>query len=191
MVKKSTGMEQEVCQLKVTLRGTRPAIWRRLVVTADTTLTRLHRVLQIAMGWQDGHMHEFRVDDRRRAGAGSAKMGRGAHIGDALTGIGSSLTYTYDLGDSWEHSIVLEKRFSGSDDVAYPVCLGGQQACPPEDCGGVAGYYDLLEVLQNPADERYEEMREWIGEDFDPRAFSVEAVNRQLRSGRVRRRSST
>ncbi len=184
MVRKSTGMEQEVCQLKVTLRGIRPAIWRRLVVPADTTLTRLHRVLQIAMGWQDSHMHEFRIEGRRPAV-------RSARIGDVLTEIGSSLTYTYDLGDGWEHSIVLEKRFSGSDDTEYPVCLDGQQACPPEDCGGVPGYYDLLEVLQNPADERYEEMREWIGEDFDPRAFSVEAVNRQLRSGRARRRSST
>jgi hypothetical protein len=191
MVKKSTGMEQEVCQLKVTLRGIRPAIWRRLVVSADTTLTRLHRVLQIAMGWQDSHMHEFRVDDRRPAGLGSAQMGRSARIGDVLTEMSSSLTYTYDLGDGWEHSIVLEKRFSGGDDTEYPVCLGGQQAGPPEDCGGVPGYYDLLEVLQNPADERYEEMRKWIGEDFDPRAFSVEAVNRQLRSGRPRRRSST
>ena len=118
-------------------------------------------------------------------------MGRSARIGDVLTAIGSSLTYTYDLGDSWEHSIVLEKRFAGGDDADDPVCLDGQQACPPEDCGGVPGYYDLLEVLQNPEDERYEEMRKWIGEEFDPQAFSVEAVNRQLRTGRVRRRSST
>ena len=191
MVRKSTGMEQEVCQLKVTLRGIRPPIWRRLVVTADTTLTRLHRVLQIAMGWEDSHIHEFRVGDRRPAGLGSAQMGRSARIGNVLTETGSSLTYTYDLGDGWEHSIVLEKRFCGSDDTEYPVCLDGRQGCPPEDCGGVPGYYDLLEVLQSPADERYEEMREWIGEDFDPRAFSVEAVNRQLRSGRVLRRSST
>jgi len=191
MVKKSAGMEQEVCQLKVTLRGIRPPIWRRLLVPADTTLPRLHRALQIAMGWQDSHMHEFRVDGRRTAGPGSAEKGRSARIGDVLTGIGSSVTYTYDLGDGWEHSIVLEKRFCGADDAEYPVCLDGQQACPPEDCGGVPGYYDLLEVLQNPDDERYEEMREWVGEGFDPRSFSVDGVNRQLRTGRVRRRSST
>jgi hypothetical protein len=191
MVKKSAGMEQEVCQLKVTLRGIRPPIWRRLLVPADTTLTRLHRALQIAMGWQDSHMHEFRVDGRRTAGPGSAQTGRSTCIGDVLTEIGSSLTYTYDLGDGWEHSIVLEKRFSGCDDAEYPVCLDGQQACPPEDCGGVPGYCDLLEVLRNPDDERYEEMREWVGEDFDSQAFSVDAVNRQLRAGRVRRRSST
>jgi hypothetical protein len=126
----------------------------------------------------------------RIAGPGSAQTGRSARIGNVLTEIGSSLTYTYDLGDGWEHSIVLEKRFSGCDDE-YPVCLDGQQACPPEDCGGVPGYYDLLEVLRNPDDERYEEMREWVGEDFDSHASSVDAVNRQLRTGRVRRRSST
>lgn len=175
----------DVCQLKVTLLGTRPPIWRRLLVPADTTLPRMHRVLQIAMGWQDSHMHEFNVDARR-----PAKPRSSACIGDVLTEIGNSLTYTYDLGDSWEHSVVLEKRFPGGADAERPVCLDGQQACPPEDCGGVPGYYDLLEVLQNPDDERYEEMREWVGEDFEAQAFSVDAVNRQLRSGRVRHRSS-
>jgi hypothetical protein len=176
-------MGQDVCQLKVTLRGTRPPIWRRLLVPANTPLTRLHRVLQIAMGWQDGHMHEFRIDGRQPAV-------RSSRVGDMLTEIGGSLTYTYDLGDGWEHSVVLEARFAGGGDAEYPVCLEGQQACPPEDCGGVPGYYDLLEILRNPDDERYEEMREWIGEDFDPQAFSADAVNRQLRTGRVRRRSS-
>ena len=92
-------MKQDVCQLKVTLRSTRPPIWRRLLVPADTTLTRLHRVLEIAMGWQDSHMHEFRVDGRRPAGLGSAQIQRSARIGEVLTEIGSSLTYTYDLGD--------------------------------------------------------------------------------------------
>jgi hypothetical protein len=179
-------MEQEVCQLKVTLRGTRPPIWRRLLVPADTTLTRMHRVLQIAMGWEDSHMHEFRSDARR-----PARVQQSARIGDVLTEIGNSLIYTYDLGDGWEHSVVLEKRVAGGDGAERPVCLDGQRACPPEDCGGVPGYYDLLEVLQNPTDERYEEMREWAGEDFDPEAFSVDAVNRQLRGGRVRRRSSS
>lgn len=177
-------MEQEVCQLKVTLRGTRPPIWRRLLVPVDMTLRRLHRVLQVAMGWQDSHMHEFRVEGQRLA----IRSGR---IGDMLTEVGDSLIYTYDLGDGWEHIIILEKRFAGGDDAERPVCLGGQQACPPEDCGGVPGYYDLLEVLQSPDDERYEEMREWVGGDFDPTAFSVEAVNRQLGARRVGRRSST
>lgn len=150
-------MEQEVCQLKVTLRGTRPPIWRRLLVPADMTLTRLHRVLQTAMGWQDSHMHEFRVDARRSA----VRSGR---IGDVLTEVGSSLICTYDLGDGWEHGIVLEKRFSGGEDAEHPVCLDGRQSCPPEDCGGIPGYCDLLEVLRSPDDERYEEMREWVGE---------------------------
>ena len=127
-------MEQDVCQLKVTLRGTRPPIWRRLLVPADTTLTQLHRILQTAMGWQDNHVHEFRIDARRTAGVGTARMERGARIGEVLREGGSSLTYTYDLGDSWEHSIVLEKRFAGGDGTEYPVCVEGQRACPPEDC---------------------------------------------------------
>ena len=95
------------------------------------------------------HMHEFHVDARHRR-AGSAQMQRSAGIGEVLTKIGSSLTYTYDLGDGWEHSIVLEKRFSGNDDAEYPICLDGQHACPPEDCGGIPGYFDLLEGSPEP-----------------------------------------
>ena len=111
-------MEEEACQLKVTLRGTRPPIWRRLLVPADTTVTRMHRVLQIAMGWQDGHMHEFRVDRRHPAI-------RSSRVGDVLTEIGSSLTYTYDLGDGWEHSIVLEKRYAGDGDAGQKRASSG------------------------------------------------------------------
>jgi hypothetical protein len=130
-------------------------------------------------------MQEFRIDGRHRA-----RMQHSTRIGGVLTEIGSSLTYTYDLGDGWEHSVVLEKRLPVGNDAEYPVCLDGQLACPPEDCGGVPGYYDLLEVLRNPDDERYEEMRESVAEDFDSQAFSADAVNRQLRTERVRRRSS-
>lgn len=135
-------------------------------------------------------MHEFRIDGRHPAGMGRAQMRHSARVGEVLMEAGSSLTYTYDLGDSWEHSVVLKKRIAGGDGAGDPVCLEGEQACPPEDCGGVPGYYDLLEVLQHPDDERYEEMREWIGADFDAHGFSADAVNRQLRSGGGRRRRS-
>lgn len=167
------------------------AIWRRLVVSADATLTQLHNVLQIAMGWENSHLHEFRVDSQRQARLSTSPLRSNMRVGEVLTEIGGSLTYMYDFGDGWEHKIVVEKHLPEASHADYPVCLEGQLACPPEDCGGVPGYYDLLDVLKHPDDEQYEEMREWIGDDFDPQAFSADAVNRQLTRRRVRHGTST
>jgi hypothetical protein len=104
----------------------------------------------------------------------------------SLGRIGSKAIYTYDFGDSWEHSLVLEKRLPVDPNTAYPVCTDGQLACPPEDCGGIAGFYDLVEALSDPTHERHEEMLDWLGK-FDPQAFSIESVNRMLTPLRRRR----
>ena len=90
------------------------------------------------------------------------------------------MIYAYDFGDSWEHSVVLEKLLPAEPDATYPVCTDGKLACPPEDCGGISGFYDLLEALDDPNHERHDELSDWIGEDFDPQAFSVDSVNRKL-----------
>jgi hypothetical protein len=179
----------DIYQLKVTLLGTSPPIWRRLQVPADVTLAQLHEVLQTAMGWQDGHMHEFSVGQRRFGrpdpqdrlmGLPSVENERTVRLSSLLSRIGSKAIYTYDLGDSWEHSIVLEKRLPGDPNATHPVCTDGQLACPPEDCGGIPGFYDLVEVLNDPNHKRHQEMLDWIGDDFDPQAFSVDQVNRML-----------
>jgi hypothetical protein len=94
--------------------------------------------------------------------------------------VGSKAIYTYDFGDTWEHSIVLEKRLPDDPNPKYPVCTDGQLACPPEDCGGIPGFYDLVEALHDPNHERHEKMLDWIGGDFDLQAFSVDNVNRML-----------
>src|ERR1043165_2864599 len=104
-------------------------------------------------------------------------------------GLGSKAIYTYDFGDSWEHSLVLERRLNVDPNTAYPVCRDGQLACPPEDCGGIPGFYDLIEALSDPNHEPHEEMLDWIGE-FDPQAFSLETVNRMLTPLRRRRDTS-
>jgi len=179
----------EIYELKVTLLGTSPPIWRRLQVPADMTLAQLHDVLQTAMGWQDGHMHEFSVGQRRFGrpdpqarlmGLPSVENERTVRLSSLLSRTGSKVIYTYDFGDSWEHSIVLEKRLLGDPNATYPVCTDGQLACPPEDCGGIPGFYDLVEVLNDPNHKRHEEMLDWVGDDFDPQAFSVDQVNRML-----------
>jgi hypothetical protein len=133
-------------------------------------------------------MHEFSVGQRRFGrpdpedrlmGILSVENERTVRLSGLLGRVGSKAIYTYDFGDSWEHSIVLEKRLPVDQTMTYPVCTDGQLACPPEDCGGISGFYDLVEALHDPTHERHEEMLDWIG-DFDPQAFSVDDANRML-----------
>lgn len=188
MPAKKSAVPPEIYQIKVTLLGTSPPIWRRLLVPADVTLAQLHDVLQTAMGWDDGHMHEFSIGQRRIGrpdpedrlmGIPSVENERTVRLSGILGRVGSKAIYTYDFGDSWEHGIVLEKRLPVEQNIMYPVCTDGQLACPPEDCGGIPGFYDLVEALNDPNHERHEEMLDWIG-DFDPQAFSADKVNRVL-----------
>ena len=187
----------DIYQIKVTLLGTKPPIWRRLLVPADLTLAQLHNVLQIAMGWEDGHMHEFRVGQRRFGQPEPAdpfmrmprtESERTARLSAVLGRTGAKMIYTYDFGDGWEHGIVLEKQLPADPGTTYPLCIDGKLACPPEDCGGIPGFYDVLDALDDPDHERHEELSDWIGDHFDPQAFSVDSVNRKLAP--KRRRSS-
>ena len=191
MATKKIASSQNIYQIKVTLLGTKPPIWRRLLVPASMTLAKLHHVLQTAMGWAGGHMHEFRTADRhfgipdpedRSMGMPNVENERTVRLSKVLWRPGAKLIYTYDFGDNWEHAVVLEKLLPTPPglDIEYPICIDGKLGCPPDDCGGIPGYYELIEALADPEHERHEEISEWISEDFDPQAFSVENVNRML-----------
>ena len=189
MGKKKIWLPQEIYQLKVTLRYTKPPIWRRLLVPAGLTLEVLHDVLQLAMGWTDSHLHEFRVGQKRYGipdpedqlmGLPPVGDERRAHLFMILGKIGAKAGYTYDFGDNWEHAIVVEKVLPPEAGVAYPICVGGKLRCPPEDCGSIPGYYHLLEVIHDPTHEEHEEMMDWLGGEYDPDAFSVDEVNQRL-----------
>ena len=190
----------EVFQLKVTLLGTKPPIWRRLLVPATLTLAQLHDLLQTAMGWQDCHLHEFSAGERlfgklnpedRLMGMPPVENERTVRLSSLLGRIGAKVRYTYDMGDGWEHNIVLEKRLSADPGTAYPVCTGGKRACPPEDCGGIGGFYNLLDAVGDPAHERHEELLDWVGEDYDPDAFSIDQINQMLTPLRRRRSNAS
>lgn len=184
-------MEKRVFQLKVTLCRTKPPIWRRLEVPADTTLGRLHDVVQIAMGWFDCHLHQF-VAKGVCYGVPDPEFGPGlenekkTRLDQVLRKPKDKLTYEYDFGDSWYHDIVLEKVLSASEEKSYPLVTAGRGACPPEDCGGIGGFYGMLEILGDPAHPRHEEVEEWFGNGYDPKAFDLEAVNRAFRGRRKR-----
>jgi hypothetical protein len=184
---KTVDKSQEIYQIKVTLLGTDPPIWRRLLVPAELTLEQLHDVLQLAMDWEDCHMHDFRIGQQRfgkpdpmEQDFGGTASERTARLFNVLAKVGAKAVYTYDFGDGWEHQIVVEKRLAPDPGGAYPACLAGERHCPPEDCGGIPGFYRLLEVIGDPRHEDHEELLDWLGDDFDPEAFSVDEVNRRL-----------
>jgi len=187
---KSSG--NEIYQIKVTLLRTVPPVWRRLLVPSDITLSNLHDLLQLAMGWTDSHLHEFLFRGQcygpigPERGVAEAIDERKVRLNQLLVRVGAKIVYTYDFGDGWEHGIVLEKGLPVDPNMAYPAATGGAGACPPEDCGGIGGFYSLLESLQNPRHPQHEELLEWVGEDYDPKKFSIEAIN-QVLHGRKKR----
>jgi hypothetical protein len=180
----------QVYQLKITLRYVKPPVWRRVQVT-DCTLAKVHDVIQTCMDWDDYHLHEFDVGEERYGDpqqwqddfGGVMEVGNEGKVKlSQLVAQGvKKFTYVYDMGDNWEHTIQVEKVLDAEPGVRYPRCVAGKRACPPEDCGGPWGYADFLEAIQNPKHEQHEELLEWIGGEFDPEAFDVEAVNEELR----------
>lgn len=185
------GLPGRVVQLKVTLKGIRPPIWRRVQVPASFSLEELHFVIQAAMGWEDCHLHQFLVGQVYYAGLApdgtdvgwdeDMKDEREATLGDLVSRKGQKLLYEYDMGDGWEHEVLVEELLDATEGVRYPVCTGGRRACPPEDCGGVWGYAELLEALADPDHPDHEDLSEWAGE-IEPEAFDLEGVNRWLQS---------
>ncbi|MFD8546070.1 plasmid pRiA4b ORF-3 family protein [Streptomyces sp. NPDC059649] len=173
--------------IKVTLHGSRPPIWRRLEVPSSTPLQRLHHLIQAAFGWEDYHMWAFEAGRERYGLADrelSIRSAASKRLGDVAPIIGGRLGYTYDFGDNWEHDILVEAVSEAQPGTAYPRCLTGRRACPPEDCGGVWGYGYLVEILADPNHEEHEERLEWLGLDsagqFDPAAFDLAEANKAL-----------
>lgn len=170
-----------IYELEVTLRHISPPIWRRVRVPSDLTLAELHVVLQEALGWTDSHLHQFDVDGRSFGvpdpDGPAVEDERRVRLADVARE-GSKLVYEYDFGDGWEHDVIVARVVQG-DDCAFQ-CTDGRRACPPEDCGGPPGYESLLAALANPDDPEHDEMREWIGGEFDPQEFDLEVTNANL-----------
>ena len=180
-----------VYHLKVALLGTKPAIWRRLQVPGNASLGWLHAVLQVAIGWTNSHLHHFLTSEARYSDPrNNEDMGFGeppdrdeskATLAQVVPLQGTQFAYEYDFGDSWEHLVIVEKILPPDPaSVGKALCLGGARACPPEDCGGVWGYGDLLKIIKDPKHEEHGAMMEWLGGKFDPKAFDLDVVNLHL-----------
>lgn len=179
--------ETRVCQLRVTLRDVEPLIWRVIQVTGNTTIYKLHLIVQAVMGWDNYHLFMFTIDGIEYGEPSPddfrpVKSARRAKLFQVIRQARQRFLYEYDFGDGWGHDIKVEKVLDPTADTRYPICLAGQRACPPEDCGGPWGYEELLSVIRNPKHEEHESTMEWLGGEFDPEEFDLEGVNQALKS---------
>jgi Plasmid pRiA4b ORF-3-like protein len=170
-----------IYQLRIELRGIRPPIWRRLKVRNSTNLADLHIFLQIAMGWEDCHMHQFFCDGVAYGMSDEMQYEMDFRISQLLKKEGDSLLYEYDFGDGWQHELKLERISPFETDQVLPLCVGGKRGGPPEDIGGIPGYEMCLNALANRDDPANEELLEFVVEDFDPDYFDANDVNEDLR----------
>jgi hypothetical protein len=176
-----------VYQFKITLKEIEPVIWRRIVVPATYSFWDLHVAIQDSMGWLDSHLHVFRIANPRTGKIDEIGIPDDDPFEDELVVLpgwelpivdyfiqpGDRAEYEYDFGDSWEHEVVLEGILRKETKTKYPKCTGGARACPPEDCGGVHGYQEMLKIVRNPSHEEHKSMMEWLGGKYDPKTFDL------------------
>lgn len=178
----------KIIQLKIVLDETKPEIWRRIQVESNITFMELHHAIQIAMGWENCHLFEFKVNSYRISYDSEKLFEDDDAVIDAnsvilesvLTESKEKFIYEYDFGDYWVHKITVEKLLPKDNSIKYPICIGGALACPHEDSGGVYGYYEKLEIIKNPEHPEYKEIRKWLGAKFNPEYFDIEKTNKGL-----------
>lgn len=187
-IKRGSSVETPtIYRMRIDLRGVKPPIWRRIEIS-DCTLAKLHVAVQAAMGWTDSHLHEFLIDNNRYSipnPFGDGDFGvldsTNVWLSDVVSGEGTKLGYMYDFGDGWDHVIKVEAVEQADRSTEYPRCVTGKRNCPVEDCGGIWGYEELLEILADPNHPEYEERIEWCGE-VNPEEFDAASTTQYMQS---------
>lgn len=174
-------------QLRIELLHVKPMVWRRVLVPEAITLPKLHVVLQRAMGWQNSHLHEYEIANRRYGIPDDAWPEedppvdeRRVRLNPLIKGGLGQFTYIYDFGDHWEHRIHVEALVPAKPGELPIRCAAGENACPPENVGGHPGYAEFLNAIADPGHEDRAAMLNWIGGAFDPTAFDLAAINERL-----------
>lgn len=192
--------QSNIYQLKATVRDIRPPIWRRVLVPGDLTLSQFHAVMLVLFGWHGGHLHMFTIGETRYESAPEhddfgppARDESAFRLAQVAPAAGRKFNYEYDFGDSWEVDVLVERVLPAEGADAAPVVKKGARMGPPDDVGGVPGYYDFIKTMADPSDPDHEEMAEWYGGAFDPEEFDLDAINgtlaRMKAAPRSRRRS--
>jgi len=183
-------LKNQVLQFKIELQEISPIIWRRILVPTDYNFWDLHVAIQDSMGWDDSHLHHFEIrgkGKRKAAKIGIPDFDGTGDLEEVYPGweipvfvyfneLGIKAKYEYDYGDGWMHTVQLEGYLYKEKETKYPICIGGERACPPEDCGGVSGYYNVLKTISDIANEDYEDMKMWTGQGWHPECFYKDLV---------------
>jgi len=185
---RATAAPARILRLRLTLRDIAPPVRRVLDVPESMTFSRLHRAIQILFGWDDAHLWRFEsasgawgpAEDEWPGAALQTRDPARSSVREAFASPRAKLAYNYDFGDDWWVDIALEAKADAEPGVALPRCVSGTRAGPPEDCGGLPGYADLVDAFRNPDDEDARELLEWVGPDWDPEAFDLDRVNKAL-----------
>lgn len=176
---------EKIYQIKVTLLHSKPPIWRRLLVSGNATLFDLHKIVQVAMGWTNSHLHQFVIDNAFYSIPSEDDWEpvideRKYRLAEIAPTEQSKFIYEYDFGDSWEHEVMVEKILPIDPKMDYPYCVKGKRACPPEDVGGVWGFEEFLEAMKDPSHEEHDSYVEWWNGIFEPEAFDLGTTNQML-----------
>ena len=184
-------MVKKVYQIQISLSGVNPKIWRRILIQSDMVLSDFHKIIQTTMGWTNSHLHQFIKNEicyseRLPDDISWEEMGNVDYLNMKLLNLlekeEERILYEYDFGDGWKHELILEKILPGDNELEFPTCLAGKMNCPPEDCGGIRGYSNLLEILKDLHHEEYDSYIVWLGGEFYPEYFDKDKVNRLLKT---------
>jgi len=175
-------------EIKIQLRYINPSIYRVLRIPSRTSLLKLHKFIQRAMGWKNYHLYLFEVEWKRygenpERWDSEVNDSRKMTLDKIFSGGTESFIYDYDMGDGWRHDIKLLGTVEAEGEEE-PACIAGARACPPEDCGGPPGYEHLLKALADPKCEDHNELLEWVGRRYDPEKFDLLAIDRALKKVR-------
>jgi hypothetical protein len=178
----NTAPSDTIATLRIDLVDSDPPIWREIEVPTDMTLKQLHGVIQAAMGWENAHLWEFSIDRERIGSSRAAKL----RLHDLLKPRKTKLSYTYDFGDCWEHELTFTRTRAADPAVSYPRYAAGEQPAPPEDCGGIPGFYAQLDVIADPSHPDHDQVKNWLG-DFDPNIFDDIPIKQRFARIAIRR----
>ncbi|MCB9228486.1 MAG: plasmid pRiA4b ORF-3 family protein [Deltaproteobacteria bacterium] len=176
----------------ISIIGTDPLVWRKVRLSNHMTLNDLHWAIQGAFGWENAHLHAFYVNTGRISGNEMDDLddpdgdentdSNGISIHDLIEQREKKFTYEYDFGDSWHHEIKIVGTEPLETPMKVPECIDGERCCPPEDCGGVWGFENFLEVMADPSHEEYADMKDWYGRRFNAEKFSIADANKEIKS---------
>ena len=178
-----------ILSFHIKLVGTDPLVTRTFKVSSEFSIYELHHTIQVVMGWKNYHLYQFEVGDTVIADSrlwDEDEMGpitdvKAVSVSEVFTNVGITAVYEYDFGDGWMHHLELVDRITHPTQEVLPLVLSGENACPPEDCGGIRGYKDLIDILKDPNHPENREYKVWAGKNFNPFEFSVDACNAELK----------